>query len=83
MSKLTNNGVVVIHIIIWILAFAPSFIPALNTLEPHILGLPFVVFWEIFVWALQVAMLFITAKYVWDPFDNYKKPSEREGGDQA
>ena len=35
----------------------------------HILGLPFIVFYDFTIIGLHIVLLFICKKYVWDPFD--------------
>lgn len=56
-------------VVIWIFALLPFFVPALNTLKPLVLGLPFVVFWEYLAIVLHVLLCLFCAKYVWDSFD--------------
>ena len=43
--------------------------PAINSIEPRILGLPFVVVWEFIVLALHILLVVVSALYVWDTFD--------------
>lgn len=65
-------------VVIWFFALLPFFVPALNTLEPLVLGLPFVVFWQYLMLVLHVILCVFCAKYVWDSFD----ANEKEVGDQ-
>jgi hypothetical protein len=63
-------------LIIWGLILLPFFIPALNTLTPKVLGLPFVVFWQYFLITLHFILCVVCAVCVWDPFD-----ANQKGGD--
>ncbi len=60
---------IILAIIYFVLVFAPYFVPALNSATPHILGLPFTVFYVVLVMALGCAILFWAANNVWDSFD--------------
>lgn len=72
--KLTTKFALGACLVIWVMAVLPFFVPALNSMEPLVFGLPFVVFWEGLALVLHIVLLFICEKYVWDGFD---------GGEQA
>lgn len=69
MKHLTGKFVFFSVVGIWILAVLPFFVPAINSIEPRILGLPFVVVWEFIVLALHILLVVVSALYVWDTFD--------------
>jgi len=69
MKNMSAKHVFWTTLFLWVLLLLPFFVPALNTLEPHILGLPFIVFYDFTIIGLHIVLLFICKKYVWDPFD--------------
>ena len=64
--------------VIWVLILLPFFVPALNTITPHVLGLPFVVFWQYMLIALHLVLCVICQKYVWDPFEANNEDRKEE-----
>lgn len=61
-----------ICVVMWGTMLLPYVIPALNTIEPKIAGLPFTVIWQYLILAFHIALCFYCSKYVWDPFDGKK-----------
>lgn len=77
MKNLKAKHIFWFTVVLWIFAYLPFFVPAINSLEPHVLGLPFVVFYEFVIIAIHIAELFVCAKYVWDPFDKFDIREEK------
>lgn len=76
--KLTPKFALLSLVVIWILACLPFFIPRLNSLEPHILGLPFIACYILAVIALHVILLFVCKNHIWDTFDKGEEGKEDE-----
>lgn len=74
--KFTARTVFGITVILWILLCLPFFVPALNTLEPRILGIPFIVFYDFVLYAAHIALMFLAKRYAWDEFT----ADSQEGG---
>ena len=53
-----------------LLCIAPFFIPALNTIEPTIFGLPFTVFWVLLVALSGCLLIKYLSVHVWEGYDN-------------
>ncbi len=70
--KMTFAGV----LLIWVFAAMPYFVPAINSITPLVLGLPFVVFWEFLAIVLLIVLLIVCKNYAWDTFDR----EDSEGG---
>lgn len=68
-GKIPAFAVPLTIIFCWLMDSLPFFIPAMNTIEPKILGLPFVVVWQ-GLWIVIVLgiCIFATAN-IWDNFD--------------
>jgi hypothetical protein len=67
--KFTAKHVCAITALLWLLLFLPFFVPELNTIEPHVLGLPFIVFYDFAIIFVHIALTFVAKKYTWDSFD--------------
>lgn len=78
MFKLTERFVFIAHVIIWVAAALPFFIPAMNTTKPYILGLPFCTFWMLLMVIIQLIVSTIASKYAFDPFDNHLDTEDKE-----
>lgn len=74
--KFTARTVFGITFILWALIFLPFFVPALNQLEPRILGLPFIVFYDLTLFAAHIGLLFLAKRYAWDEFTADSKEEE-------
>ena len=67
--KFTPKAVLAAELICWVLICLPFFVPALNTVDPKILGLPFLVVYDLVIIAAHTVLLFAAKKYAWDTFD--------------
>lgn len=76
--KFSAKFVFVCTVVIWVLLVLPFFIPALNRIDPKVLGLPFVVFWQYALIAAHIVLLVFSAYKVWDPFDAVETEEKKE-----
>ena len=67
--KFTAKHVFIAEVLSWILIWLPFFVPAINKIEPRVLGLPFIVVYDIVIIALHTALLIFAKQFVWDTFD--------------
>lgn len=80
--KLTAKHVLLAEIICWVLICLPFIVESLNTIEPRILGLPFIVFYDVVIIAMHTFLLLAAKKYAWDTFDadiDWKAKEAKEG----
>lgn len=80
--KLTAKQVLLAELLCWVLICLPFFVDSLNSIEPRILGMPFIVVYDLLIILMHTALLLVAKKYAWDTFDadiNWNAEKEKEG----